>query len=470
MLAPLRDRQARARWALTALLAAAFLLGGSARGDAWSLIVLRPLAALLAGFGCWQLEWRRVRGHRFVAIMAAAIIALVLIQLVPLPFAVWSQLPGREQVVQIDLIAGLGQIARPFSLVPEATLNAALSLLVPLAALVLGMQLDLAGRAAVLPVVLGLTGLSALMGLLQVLGDAGNALYLYDITNPAAAVGLFANRNHQALLLAAALPMTALWATCGGGTVRLTAGVVMVLGLIPLILITGSRAGAAAGLAALLSLPLVMARAPLRDTSLPGRLGGLRAAPAARYAIGAALVLAIAAVTIALGRAEAWERLQTAFQGEDLRFRIMPTLIQMFPEYWPVGPGVGSFEKIFQAREPDALLSPVFMNHAHNDWIEAALTGGLPGILLIGAAVVATATCSFKRFASRAGRAAPDHLGRLGLIVICLIAMGSLTDYPLRTPLMQVVFVMAILWASCSMVQYETMTATVGNRVERGRG
>ena len=51
---------------------------------------------------------------------------------------------------------------------------------------------------------------------------------------------------------------------------------------------------------------------------------------------------------------------------------------------------MGAFEKVFQANEPDALLGPVFLNHAHNDWLEAVITGGLPAAALLVIAVGGT--------------------------------------------------------------------------------
>ena len=464
----LEDAGTRAYWALVLLLVAVFLLGGSARGDAAPLIVLRPVAAVLLGFGLWQVRAGQMKRHKLLLVLALAIAALPALQLVPLPFAVWSGLPGRAQVVDIDAIAGLGQIARPLSLAPDATLNALWSLLVPAAALCVGIQLDRQRRERLLPAMLGLIGASALFGLLQLLQGGDSPLYFYDITNVNSAVGLFANRNHQAVLLAMALPMLALWATPDRrpGMIRLLGGSVALLSLIPMILITGSRAGAIAGLAALLSVILI---ARFGSGSEPASASPRRRrVHLAGIAGAAAAVTALIGLTVAFGRAEAWERLQQVFHEDDLRFRILPTLAQMFPKYWPFGTGLGAFEKIFQADEPDALLGPVYMNHAHNDWLEAALTGGVPAIVLLLAAGMLTLCSVYRHFVRRSGRAAPDRFARLGLIVIVLAGLASISDYPLRTPLFQVVFVIAALWASCSLPHNETLEASIENRVDVG--
>ena len=478
--APAKDwSQATRRWhpeakaigALSLLLAAAFFLGGSARGDVASLMVLRPFAAMLVGFGLWQLQLAQVQQHKLLLALALACVALPLLQLVPLPYAVWSDLPGRQQVVEIDQVAGLGKIARPLSLVPEATLNALLSLIVPLAALILGIQLDRKARERLLPIVLGLVGVSALLAVLQTLGGPDGALYLYDISNRGSPIGLLANRNHQAVLLAMALPMLALLATKPRkiSLFRMVGCSAGLLTLVPLILTTGSRAGTIIGLLALLSIfwitpatelhpaggsSLVSKRA--RNWSAAGKIGVI------------SLVPALVGLTIYMERAEAWDRLQSVFHDDDLRFRILPTVAEMFVKYWPVGTGLGSFEKVFQANEPDALLSPVYMNHAHNDWLEVSLTGGLPsiGLLAAGAGIVAVSLA--RQFLARRSRSAPDRLARLGLIVIVLLGIASLSDYPLRTPLLETVFVVALLWASCPLPQNETWTATLENHCKNG--
>lgn len=457
-------------WALILLLAAAFVLGGSARGDVASLMVLRPLAAGLLGFAVWQLRFEQVKQHRLVAAMALAVVALPVVQLVPLPEAIWSHFPGRQQVVDIDRVAELGKIARPLSLVPDATLNALISLVVPLAALALGIQLDRKALERLLPVLLGLIGVSALFALMQTLGGSDGPLYFYDVTNRGSAVGLLANRNHQAVLLAMAIPMLALLASrTGDNRAFLMAGaLIAVLVLLPLILVTGSRAGAIVGLFALLSVGLVI---PLRTGLGEDRRVNARKLtriwPSA--AAGAALLaLGLIGLTVYLGRADAINRLAASLSDDDLRFRIIPTVAEMFLRYWPAGTGLGSFEAIFQANEPDALLGPVYMNHAHNDWLETGLTGGLPGIFLLFVATVGTAAGIVRTFMRRTGQVAPDRFARVGLILIALAGIASLSDYPLRTPLFESVFIVAVLWASCPLPRYETIAGNMQNHSDIG--
>ena len=61
----------------------------------------------------------KVGGH-----VTAAILALLCLDLVPLPPAIWYALPGREIMVEIDEAARLGQVWLPLTMSPSSTWNA----------------------------------------------------------------------------------------------------------------------------------------------------------------------------------------------------------------------------------------------------------------------------------------------------------------------------------------------------------
>lgn len=207
---PLERQHSRAFLALSVLLVLVFAMGGASRADVASLPVLRPAATAFLFLGLYWLRQEHFKAHSFLLLWGAACAVLVLAQLIPLPPAVWQSLPGRELIVQIGQAAELNDIWRPLTMTPAATRNAFWSLMPPLATLVLAVQLEPGEHKKVLTliIVLGLT--SALLGMLQLLGDPSGPLYFYAVTGNGSAVGLFANRNHQALLLAALLALSAL--------------------------------------------------------------------------------------------------------------------------------------------------------------------------------------------------------------------------------------------------------------------
>lgn len=431
---------------LTVLVVASFLLGGSARADVTSLLVLRPLALVLLAAGFLTLRTAHWEQNRFLLVMAGAVVLLPLLQLIPLPAELWRALSGRSIIAEIDQAAGLGEVSRPMTMTPFETRNALFSLSVPFAVIILGVQLTRENLRYLLILVLALGALSALLGLLQTLSSPTSALYLYRLTNNGSAVGLFANRNHQAFLLATMIPMLAYAAASRDGTLRFRWLLAALGGLIllPLILITGSRSGLVLAAFALLAMPFMFL--PVLSNRLTQSRDGL-VASWPRYLL-IASGIGLVALTAFLGRALAWQRLGAATPFEDMRFKILPAMWSMIADYMPLGSGLGSFEKVYQIHEPDVLLAPFYMNHAHNDWIEVALTGGIPALVLLGVAIAAFVLRARQLFNAGHSPSGEFALARTGLLLILLAGFASISDYPLRTPAGATLFAIALLWAN----------------------
>ena len=116
----------------------------------------------------------------------------------------------------------------------------------------------------------------------------------------------------------------------------------------------------------------------------------------------------------------------------------------MLAQYFPAGSGFGTFDPAFRINEPDALLSSIYLNRAHNDLLEVILDGGLPGLLLLVAVLLWWLVKSVSNW-----RRADDEravLPKLGSGVLLLIVLGSVTDYPARTPMIMAILVAAAVW------------------------
>lgn len=431
-----------ALFALGALLILVFLTGGGSRSDIASLVVLRPAAAILLGVGLWGLSRSTLRRYRFAYGMAAAIVGLVLVQLIPLPPAVWALSPGRGLITQIDAAAGLGPVWRPISLVPSATWNALFALIPPLAALVLASQLDGQGRwrIAMLLIAIGLS--SAVLAVLQLGGDPSGPLYFYRVTNRA--VGLFANRNHQAIFLASLFPLLAVFASAARSSAidaRLRTAVALAIGavLLPLLLVTGSRNGMAMMVIGFASVPFLY--------TMPG--GGARQDGGRRHILRAAValvILALVLLTVLLGRAVAIDRIVETSTADDARFRAWGPMLSTAMTYFPLGGGFGAFADLFKIDEPSNLLASSMFFHAHNDWLELLITGGLPALLLVGVAAVAFFRMALRWWRSRADRDDDALLAGAGLWTVLIFAAASISDYPLRVPSLACFFCVMVLW------------------------
>lgn len=442
---------------LVAFLGLIFLTGGGSRSDISSLMILRPAAALVLCVGLMTLTTSHVVRFRTLSLLALTTVALCILHLVPLPPEIWQRLPGREIIVEIDSLAGRNGSWRPLTMDPLNGFNALWSLLVPLAVLVLAVQLDRRGIGLALTAILLLGLLSGLVAVLQVVRGPGSLLYLYRISSPGLPVGLFANRNHQAVLLACLVPLGVAWlcflkrkADPGVALPRAIFFISLALAafLSIIVLLTGSRAG-------LVSLALAYpaaawvggffdAKPHLEKNARPKRrFSNLAIAAASLVPIGALLILAVG-----LDRGLAIERLFGSSPADDLRALIVPATLGLAGTYGPLGSGLGSFETVFKIHEDDGFLGPAYINHAHNDFAEVAMTLGIPGVLLIGIVALSTVWAARSCFAKEVGSDGSRALGRAAFAVLFLLAFASLWDYPLRVPSMQSIGVLAGVWLS----------------------
>ena len=456
------DRHFVAHALLIIVITACFLLGGSARGDVESLVVLRPLVAVALTGGLLCLSGHDLKRHRFLLGFSASLAALPLVHLIPLPPGVWARLPGRELIAEIDRVAGLGAVWRPLTLAPEATWNAFYASLVPLAVIVLGVHLGQKQRQFLLPLVLALAACSVLVGLMQVRGPPDGALYFYRVTNNGVFVGMFANRNHQALLVAMMLPMLGVLAAplTRGSPKQRVVGLSLVAGgvaLLPVLLMIGSRMGLIVGVAAILVLPALVGTRPIilqKSKARPHQELPPRYRRIAAWAL-AVVGAGVAALTVSWGQGKALDRLLYRAVGSELRLQIIPTIKSMIVRYWPTGSGVGSFEKAYKINEPDALLGPEYVNHAHNDVLEVLVTTGAVGLVMFAVAAYAFVLAARRAWSAGGSQNSDRGLAKLGIVLIFLAALASFGDYPLRAPSLAAVFAVAVLWASCPAISVE---------------
>lgn len=420
-------------------------MGGGSRPDVTAHVVLRPLT-ILAGAVALMMPVRRPARGALGLLLALA--ALMLVQMVPLPPALWTALPGRELVAQIAPALGQQPAWRPVTLSLDGTLNALFALVVPFATILLVTRLDGIARDRLGVVVLALLGVSAALGLLQVIGPPGSALYLYRITIPTAAVGLFANPNHQAVALACAYPLLAWWSArpIGVGTPGFRRWLAVALGvlLVPMLIVTGSRAGVALGALGAFG-ALLVARSPVVQPHAPGR----RPPPPGRVPrkwlfVGLALASVALAALLLLQR-DALEAVFAATSPQELRVRLLDRLTELATDFLPTGSGFGTFERLWRIDEPLATLTPAYLNHAHNDLLEFVIEGGIGAVALSIAVGVLVARATAAVW-SRSPVTADRLRARAASVMIVLLALASLVDYPLRTPTGMMLAALALVW------------------------
>jgi hypothetical protein len=425
------------------------LTGGSSRPDMTSLLLLRPMAVLFCLYALYVATAPQLREVRAPLIVIAALMLLALLQLVPLPASTWSNLPNRELVADASTLLGIEQMARPLSLDPSRTWNTFFALFVPLATVCLVAVQAPRYRSRVIPLLMAVGLVSAALGFLQTI--SGNSLHFYRISHIGFPVGLFANKNHQSILLLWLMLAGCWFATTVDPHRRfansaISGALAIILVLFPLLVLTGSRAGLLLCLPALLMSAWLILRAP----AMKGvrKKAGRRAKLVISVILAALFVplLLVFAVLASSDRMTALRRLFEADATADVRWQYLSSIAQMALDFAPFGSGFGTFEKVFNLYEPGELLNSRYMNQAHNDFMQIAIEGGVGALTIL---IVA-----FGWFALVLGRVwnASSSGGR-NLAVFCggsmfLWLAASLVDYPLRTPLAAMLIAALTAWLS----------------------
>lgn len=436
------DHEDARRFIVLAVFAAiVFLLGGASRPDVLPILVIVPLAITVAGWGLLTMPTDLLRRYRMLWWFSLAAVVLVAAQLVPLPPGLWHALPGRELASDIDRAAGLGAIWRPISLTPDLTWNSLFALATPVATLLLALALPPEWSARLCWVLMAAGLASGFLGVLQIVGLFDGSLSYYQATgNAGAAVGLFANRNHEAAFLACLFPVLAAFAGGGKRRHQATAAAIAVV-LVPLIVATGSRAGLLLGGFGLVSGVLLLLDDRHRRAPTKAAFRRWRTVPA--LAAGALILM----TTVAwLTPSTTWGRLLSSGGDTEKRLAAWPVVVRLARDQMPLGSGFGSFDPVFRAGEPMALLSPTYFNHAHNDWLELWMTGGIPAVALLAAAAAAWVVATGRVWSRQAEPRSNGRLARAASVVLLMLALASIVDYPLRTPSLSMFAAIAVAW------------------------
>jgi len=393
------------------LLVVTFALGGTSgsipiRGGVIELLAILAIIYSLT-------NWRAPRPHLIAIIATVVIVMLPIIQLVPLPPGIWTQLPGRELAADI---ARLGESSpwRPISLDSAATLIGGLSLLAPVGMFLAVLQTTSQQRMMLIATHACLAGLSLLLGAIQV---TTGALYLYVVKVPVLLpTGFFSNRNHQALFLVTG----ALSAMIMASRVPRSRRAKFIWFGLAITLATGTFATASRAGMALLILPAILAVIMVRSDKL-------------KWTHAVSGLVGILLLGLVLSRSSVVSHAIERFAGlETGRYTFWPEVWYSVKSYFPVGAGIGTFERTYQATENLDTVGKYYVNRAHNDYLELLLEVGAaaPVIFTVIGAFIAL---SARRILTLAPRSDDRMAVTLALFGLVACALHSLVDYPLRS-------------------------------------
>lgn len=420
-----------------------FAMGGSSRADAQSLVFLNPLIVFLTGIALLTFRTEYWYTKKVFLVSSATIFLLVGFYVVPLPFV--QSVHGPDILGASRRAAEMPNMPLGFAIAPAGVWQSLFSLFAPLAVFLFAIQTKRDDLFPTLSILILLGTISGLFGLLQLIGSDTSSLYLYSITNNGSAVGLFANRNHAAVLLACLFPMLVVFAVSsrssekGKTYARRLIATAIALILVPLILITGSRSGMLIAMIGLIGGTLLYATQSSTDRQF-------KVSPSKVPIFVSVAVTCLVFATIYFSRAESIDRFFWEPRTVQDRDEFWVSSLRLFGDYFPFGFGAGSFPTVFQVDEPVALLNGRHVNRLHNDWLETALAFGIPGIIFMAGSVVYYLRRTFLLWARMDGTRQAVLFGRMASIVIAMIAVASISDYPLRTPAMMGVAALVIFW------------------------
>ena len=363
----------------------------------------------------------QTRNSRALLWLLGAWLLLILLQLVPLPPALWSALPGREIVVEGHRALGFPLPWLPLSMAPYDSLRSLGTLLVPAAVLTMVLRVRQNEVWIAAMIVIG-TIAGVTVGALQVGGGGPgqSPWYLYEITN-IGAVGFFANSNHMGSLLLVAFPfavaLIARRQMSRSGSVF--AAPTAIIGAAGCLLVAAGVALNRSLAALALFVPVVFASILL-----------LRQGSKYKRWVAPASIVAVIVCLAVLTGAGLWEELSGGDTSSFVtRAEMWNHTARLIADSFPFGTGGGSFPSVYVLTEDPKAIGLTYINHAHNDFLEIVLETGLAGLLLLGLSIgwwLATAVNVWRSPSS-------GEFSRAATIASGALILHSVVDYPLRT-------------------------------------
>jgi hypothetical protein len=293
-------------------------------------------------------------------LLLGLLVALPILQLIPIPFSWWQHLPAQQhyaQVLQIAIAQSDANTllnARPLSLVPDQTEYALLALLPPIAIFLICIGLKTNLLRGLVPVFLGMAAFQALLALIEYgIGHSAN--------------GTFVNRDHLAGFLEMALPMSLAMLVASLGQAKPIASHkrsfrdrlrvfiynycnrTVLYGAIALIVLLGliftqSRTGVALAMLIILICAVLFSK----------RLGGNNA-----YGMVGTYAAIGISLAILIGLVPVLDRFVLNDHMQDARWLIYATMQQVIADSLPFGTGVGSFAEVFPRYHPAEITGVV---------------------------------------------------------------------------------------------------------------
>ncbi len=367
-----------------------------------------------------------------IGVLVLAPLWAAFVQLIPLPATLWDALPGRAVYADAIRVAQVREDGfRPPSLAPDFTVLSLLAGLPLSAAFLLAYRSSAPQLQLLIHSLIGFAAAQAVLGLLQMGSFQG--LY-FGAAAGGRAIGTFANPNHFANYIAMTVPLTVLFLRQAVTASRKKTGerrsrqpVAVVLGvtlflLLAAVLASGSRGGTVTTLVVtLLAVWLLRRRRSHRSEHRWGLAG---------------VAALLALVAIAVGMDALLSRFEADKSGYFVsdRWHMVVAAWHGALVFWPFGSGMGTFASVFPAFHPVGLRG--FVEHAHNDYVQLLMEGGLLVVvlLLVALALVFRQIARLLRRDRQSGLDPQAQLQAACGLGLLAIVLHSWVDFNLRIP------------------------------------
>ncbi|WP_339760446.1 O-antigen ligase family protein [uncultured Hoeflea sp.] len=369
--------------------------GGTMRGQpADSLLLI----AIITAATCTMVRlWSRP-GFRPGQLLFVLLLCAGIAQIIPVPASLVQAFRPQIFVPGSSGLGGMDQWST-ISLSASRTISA---LATALCAIYLFLAMHKIGRdAAVSLIPFYLAGLLVNCLVVFLNYSCGGGCNIVSLLGHDAASGLFENQNHLSALFCASIPLVAYVISSYR---RRYCSILLMLFLLIALLAIGSEAGILLGLAV-----LVLALVPALWRTRTGTI----------LAVGLTL-------TVAVYGYGAFVRIGAEEGGATLERRdFVFTSLRAISANWRLGTGYGTFDLIYPHYEMLEDVYSAYVNHAHNDFLEIVLEGGVIGALLV-LLYLAVLLCHLLKQGDK-------PLQQLSFLSICVLLAHSTVDYPLRT-------------------------------------
>jgi len=331
------------------------------------------------------------------------------------------------------LLLGMAQYGARLTLDRSETRQALVLLVTDLVFFFLAVQLFAgAGRRTLRAFGLAVLVFAGGMGLFAILQSASGMHRIYGIveTPGGGFFGPYVNRDHFAGLMEMLLPVAVLYVAGRHGKFSLEASVwslsAVALALAALLL-AGSRGGLLA-----LSVEIAVVAAALGRAGAKTRHGRRLVMAAALTLVAGVMLFAYVDpgwVAKKLGSVAYVSKTWSDWAG--VRKSMILDALRMWRDHPLLGVGLGDFETAYPRYQ--SFPSDLWIDHAHNDYVEAAAETGWVGALLILSALALFLRLAFRDW----GQPFRSHAGwiRLGAAIGCCgILVHSLGDFNLHIP------------------------------------